>query len=552
MDDRPPVGIPANQAAVWRRDRLRQAAGDYDRASSAGLQPIVPLPPVSASLTDEALNWVDRQRCRVPCELLATGLYLVELDRPWLDTPFALEGFAIGGDDELHSLRQTCDFAYVDLDRSAPDAAAALLEALRESQPAAGRHPVPPSPTGLRADLRISAATRQRFRQFAREAQPLHEPGLLKRVRAWFAGPLASASMARHSDHGIARHAHRGLLPADVEPTPHRTVRTVDQEMSRARRAFAFAEQALSGLQSDVRHGRPLDLGTLTPAAYAMADSLIDQPDALLWIGRTRDREFNPHNHGVKVAVYLIALGRHLGLPRRHLAELGLLGLLADLGKVRVPQALLDKPGMLGSQEFAQIKEHVQYSLEALSQCASLPDSVELGIAQHHERLDGSGYPNGLAGDEISLYGRMAAIADSFTALISPRAYAAAASPQDALMNLCEWAGRSFDEPLVEQFVQAVGLFPVGGLVELSNGEVARVLTAARERRAHTRVLVLTESDKSPLATPRERLIGGMPTADAGHEVRIISGLPAGAYGLQADDPYAHGRVEPATPLRTT
>jgi hypothetical protein len=176
---------------------------------------------------------------------------------------------------------------------------------------------------------------------------------------------------------------------------------------------------------------------------------------------------------------------------------------------------------------------------------------VELGIGQHHERLDGSGYPGGLKGDEISLYGRMAAIADSFAALITPRAYAAAASPQDALMNLCEWAGSSFDEPLVEQFVQTVGMFPVGSLVELSSGEVARVVTLPVARLQRTRVLVLTEADKAPLERPRE--VEAIGTHESGGAVgpsqaacvRIVAGLPSGSHGLAVNDPYAQGRVEP-------
>jgi hypothetical protein len=127
------------------------------------------------------------------------------------------------------------------------------------------------------------------------------------------------------------------------------------------------------------------------------------------------------------------------------------------------------------------------------------------GIAQHHEHLDGSGYPKGLKGDEIGAYGRMAAIADSFAALIAARSYANASAPQDALMNLYEWGGSSFDEPLVEQFVQAIGLFPVGSLVELSSGEVAVVLAQNRLRRLEPRVQVLTGADKVPIGIRSKR-----------------------------------------------
>lgn len=499
---------------------------------------------------DDALEaWVDRHRCRVPTEALDVDLYVVELDRPWHDTVFLLQGFTIDSADELRALRETCSFAYIDLDRSNPAAVQSLRARLIERSARPVAPPEVARTLAPRADLRISAATRQRFRQFAGPFEAPVSRGMLARIKSLLGRPLASAAMARHADPGIARHARRGLLPADLEVTVHPASRSFHDELPRARRAFAFGEAALRSLLDDLRAGRPAELGTITTAAYALADSLIDNPNALLWVGRTRDADFNAANHGVKVALYLVALARHLGLPRRQMAELAMVGLLADIGKVNVPQALLDKPGMLAPDEFAQVKLHVRYSLDAVSACADLPDGVELGIGQHHERLDGSGYPGGLKGDEISLYGRMAAIADSFAALITPRPYAAAASAQDALMNLCEWAGSSFDEPLVEQFVQTVGMFPVGALVELSSGEVARVVTLASGRTQQACVLVLTEADKVPLARPREQRVhtlpdSGLAVSSQGVKARIVAGLPAGSHGLALNDPYAEDRVE--------
>src|SRR5690606_14166049 len=176
---------------------------------------------------------------------------------------------------------------------------------------------------------------------------------------------------------------------------------------------------------------------------------------------------------------------------------------------------------------------HVRLGLEALHRDMRLAQPVEEGIAQHHERLDGTGYPKGLRGEEIGVFGRMAAIADSFAALIAVRAYANASAPQDALMNLYEWAGTSFDEPLVEQFVQAIGLFPVGSLVELSTGEVAVVLAHSRVRRLEPRVMVLTGADKSPTAAPFERDLLARSKDHERGPVRIVRGLADGAYGLR-------------------
>jgi hypothetical protein len=132
----------------------------------------------------------------------------------------------------------------------------------------------------------------------------------------------------------------------------------------------------------------------------------------------------------------------------------------------------------------------------------------------------------------------MAAIADSFAALITPRAYANALAPQDALMNLYEWAGTSFHGPLVEQFVQAVGVFPVGSMVELSSGEVAVVVAHNRVRRLEPRVLVLTCPDKTPLGQPIERDLLAQAKQTSGTRLRIVRGLAAGAYGLKLRDYY--------------
>ena len=184
------------------------------------------------------------------------------------------------------------------------------------------------------------------------------------------------------------------------------------------------------------------------------------------------------------------------------------------------------------------MKEHVDLAMEVLANGPKLPDAVTAGIAQHHERIDGSGYPKGLKGSEIGIYGKMAAIADSFAALITPRAYANASAPQDALMNLYEWSGTSFHEPMVEQFVQAIGVFPVGSMIELTTGEVGVVVAHNRIRRLEPKVLVLSNPDKSPLAQPLERDLFKEGKAKGSKPLRITRGLPSGAYGFKLRDYY--------------
>jgi HD-GYP domain-containing protein (c-di-GMP phosphodiesterase class II) len=252
-----------------------------------------------------------------------------------------------------------------------------------------------------------------------------------------------------------------------------------------------------------------------------------------------RETHMATYEHSVRVSLYMIAVGRTLGLPRETIESLGLTGILADVGKTRIPRALLDKPGMLTPVEYRIAKDHVRLGLKALTDDARLAPEVRAGIAEHHERMDGSGYPRALKGTQISLWGRIAGIADCFAALITERPYAKAMAPQDALMSLYEWSGTAFHPPLVEQFVQSIGVFPVGSLVELSNGEVAVVLAQNRARRLEPRVIVLADAQKKLLDAPFERDLFQQAAVRGVKPMRIQRGLPSGAYGLKPHDYYA-------------
>jgi HD-GYP domain-containing protein (c-di-GMP phosphodiesterase class II) len=288
----------------------------------------------------------------------------------------------------------------------------------------------------------------------------------------------------------------------------------------------------------NIRSGKAPQLEAIAGAVDGMVESMLDNPDALMWIARLREEDITTYNHGVKVALYLVALGRHLGFPKQELAYLGQIGMLADIGKTKLPRAILEKPGMLSPAEFALVKEHVDLAMQVLADGPKLPEAVVAGIAQHHERIDGSGYPKGLKGNEIGIYGKMTAIADSFAALITPRAYANASAPQDALMNLYEWSGSSFHEPMVEQFVQAIGVFPVGSMIELTSGEVGVVVAHNRIRRLEPKVLILSNPDKSPLAQPLERDLFKEGKSKGSKPLRITRGLASGAYGFKLRDYY--------------
>ena len=440
-------------------------------------------------------------RVRFPVATLQYGMYVAELDRPWLDTPFLLEGVLLRNQAELATLRRYCQWVYVDLWYSTEE----VVDAIRAAAAA--------------------AAPQEDERAAARDVG-------------------ASAPSAASALSALELDLPAGLrLQSYAEPVP------IEAALPRANQSWSRGADALRTLMDDLRDDTHSDLRDVDQVADDLVASMIETPDAMLWVARLRNEDQGAYQHCLKVAIHLVALGRHIGFPREDLVRLGLTGMLADVGKIQLPRALLEKPGMLTPGEHDVVKKHVQLGIDALRKSMTLDPSVEQGILQHHERIDGSGYPQGLEGKEIGIYGRMTAIADCFAALITDRPYAKAVAPQEALMLMSKWCGTSFHEPLVEQFVQAIGVFPVGSLVELSNDEIAVVLAHNRVRRLEPRVLVLAGPDRRQLDTPFERdlLIG--PVDGAGNPIRIARGLPAGAHGLKPRDYYAEDAAPRDEPL---
>ena len=511
------------------------------------------------------------KRYRVAVQHLAIGMFVVELDRPWTDTPFAMQSFQINTPEEVQTLADYCKYVYVDLELSRNDMAAAIRAAeaasravinlplrsqsLRHAPGLAGleqalheNRAIRARPHDSRATLEVRRATGKRFATaFGLPPEDVLELaekswlGAAVNLVARILGPAKNSKPDRYTrkhKSGDELAEIRKLLPPSVELEPYPEVGDVKEELPRASLTFQESEATINALINDIRNGREVKVQDVGQVVENIVDSMISNPDAMMWVAKLRDEDIYTYNHGVKVALYMVALGRHLGLPRSELSHLGMIGMLADVGKTKLPRELLDKPGVLSPEEFEKIKKHVEFGLEVLTANGDLPEEVRAGIGQHHERLDGSGYPNGLQGDQIGIYGRIAGLADCFAAIISTRPYANPSPPQKALMKLYEWSGTSFHEPLVEQFVQAVGIFPVGSTVELSNGELAVVLAHNRVRRLEPKVLVLTDRDKTALTKPFTRNLLSRPKDKEGRPLRIVRGLPTGAFGLKTRDYY--------------
>ena len=217
---------------------------------------------------------------------------------------------------------------------------------------------------------------------------------------------------------------------------------------------------------------------------------------------------------------------------------LGLAGMLLDVGKIKIPDEVLNKTGMLTPDEYQLMKAHVMHSVELVrSANGHLPAGVEDIILQHHERQDGTGYPRGLKGSEISVDGAIAAIVDSFSALTSERCFAEPMAPSSALNHLHEMRGQTFNEGLVEQFIQCIGVYPVGSAVELNTGEIGIVMTQNDLRRLQPSVMLVLDRDRKQLPHPQLILdLAKEPKTKTGEPYRIRAAIPIQKLPISADE----------------
>jgi HD-GYP domain-containing protein (c-di-GMP phosphodiesterase class II) len=322
--------------------------------------------------------------------------------------------------------------------------------------------------------------------------------------------------------------------PAPRVAYPERTA--LEHEIGPAKTAYASAQAMMRDVLSAVRIGRTLDADRVRSAVGAMTQSVLRNPHALLLFGQLRAKGDYAESHALDVAIYMITFGRFLQLEAGQIEFLGYLGLLQDIGKLRLPPELLEKRGRLSMEEFERAKLHVNYSVQILRASAGLPGDLARIAALHHERHDGSGYPKGLRGNEIGMIGSIAAIVDTFDALTVKRPYADAVSPSAAISMLYKWRGVFYDAHLVEQFIRCIGIFPVGSLVELNTGEVGVVIAQNLTRRLLPRVMVIRDAQGNPLLPHKMLDLAREPKAKAEEPYRILGTLESGAVPFDADE----------------
>jgi HD-GYP domain-containing protein (c-di-GMP phosphodiesterase class II) len=410
---------------------------------------------------------------------LEIGMYVSRLDKPWLKTPFELQGFHIRSDQDIERLRKYCNYVYVDVEAGASPAPRFWV--LRE---------------GLRA-----------------YSKPSNNPGNKK----------LSSERKVHNEYTTLR-----------KTTYANTVK-YDAELKTASQAYENISSDFQQLLANLSRGAEIDLTALNESISNVVDSIIRNPDAMALVIKLKQLDDYTYTRSLGTSVWCATFGRHLGLDKQSIESLALGGLLLDTGKSQIPLELLKKKGALSPGERDQMRAHVDFGLRMLAASTrqslkqKLPMDVLQMIASHHERADGSGYPQGLSNSEIPIFGRIAGIVGSFDAMTSRRPYVTSGPmpPHEAIAELYGLRGKTFQAELVEQFIQTVGLYPTGSLVELNTGAVGAVIAVNGLRRLRPSIMLLLDENKEPL---QDFKYVDLSLTD--ESLSVATGLPPGAYGI--------------------
>jgi putative nucleotidyltransferase with HDIG domain len=327
----------------------------------------------------------------------------------------------------------------------------------------------------------------------------------------------------------------RQLKPERVEPKESETLEipverpeqvALEVELEVAAKLHASGKHLQKTMLESMSKNLPIDITITEEFTNKLVSSIDRNPNALMCMTKIREKDAYLFEHSLNVAILLANLGTHIGLDEEQIQELALSGFLHDMGKIKIPDEILYKSGRLNGQEMTIMKDHVYYGTKMLIEMA-MPDSIVRTISEHHERLDGYGYPEGLRGDEITQFGRMIAIVDTYDAITADRCYKLGLSSKKALKILLQDTPDKYDEELVTQFVKSIGIFPAGSLVKLNNQKIAMVLKQHPVHVTKPLVKVFYSVRGSHYLQPKE-----LDLATSSNGVKIVDAVIASDYKI--------------------
>ena len=387
------------------------------------------------------------QQAKVFVEDLQRGMFVSRLDRPWTRTPFALQGFYIRDLEEIRQLQKYCRYVYVDVVKSVGDVGVKLRKLTR----AASEQQAAAAPVGRSAK---------------------RAPVVIDCKPVQISHSAYSAPASARIEAGKARQLHQRIV------------------------------QGMHEVMVQVRTDRPLPTAAVGQVVDNMVDSILRSPDAFSWLARVREKDEHTYSHSIRAAIWAVVFGRHIGLKRTQLVQLGVATLLKDVGKLYLSDAVLKAENREPREEL-EYRRFVDCSVKVLSADPNIDREVLNIVHCHREQHDGSGYPRGLRGGQIPVLARMCGIVTYYDEATNPRGAEFPLPPSKAVAQLYALRDLAFQGQLVVEFIQSIGLYPTGTQVELSTGEVAVVVEQTYQKRLKPKVMLVTDADKKPLEKPR-------------------------------------------------
>ncbi|MEA2080962.1 MAG: HD-GYP domain-containing protein [Pseudomonadota bacterium] len=370
---------------------------------------------------------------KVYCSNLRVGMYVQELDRPWLGTPFMFQGFCIRDDEGIETLQKYCEYVYINRAQEETD------------------------PKVTHARVENEQSTTSLIKTIANKA----------------------GSDSRYVD----------------------TV-AVEKELETARKIYEETSRAIENVFKTAHCDGAVNLNDASKTTSSIVDSVLRNPDAFMLLQHIKSKGRYRYAHAINCCALAATICRHLGFSKAEIQNISMGALMLDIGITKLPDSLINVKGALNPLLMKLIHHHVNFGVEILDNTPDLPSLVRDMVLTHHERINGKGYPNGMKGEQIPVCGRIAAIVDCYDALISNRPHKKSISQSEAICAMYNWRNIDFNEDLIEQFIQCIGAYPTGSLVELNTGQVGIVMSQNRVRRLYPKILVILSADRIRYENP--------------------------------------------------
>ena len=411
---------------------------------------------------------------------LQLGMYVAELDRPWVETPFSFQGLRINSVNDIEQLQDNCSFVFIDRDKSSVQAMKLMssLGQVQNSNSVANRKSVAKSATQKNTEVeqKIITPDDALFRTHMRVSLDLH-----------------------HDTHNHVR-----------------------------------------GMMDAVQKGKTVDVGDAKHMVNKLADNVIQNPTALIWLTQLKNKDEYTSIHSLNVCILSLCFGRYLGFTKDKLCELGLGAMLHDIGKLRIPLEVLNKPGRLDAEEYNIVKKHPVFGYELLQGEQGLTPKILDIIKHHHERVDGQGYPSHLGGNEMGNYTQLVTVVDAYDAITSKRVYKDASTSHGAVEFLYKQSNAIFEKGMVDNFIKYLGIYPIGSTVELTTGQVGVVVSDNKNNQLLPFVLLLLNEEKKLFSKCKTINLANPQWQNSDSRPYIERIIDPGDYGL--DIPMIMGR----------